>query len=264
MLARRDVATSAALSVALHCGLLAALILTPQLFKPKFRELPSLGVITATIEGTGGGQRSGARPTRPEPAPLPEQPAPPIAKAPPRPAPPPAPAPDLTLPGARPPRPPSKVAKADLRPDLAPARRQTHPTPAPTALPADRGLTSRNLEGSEPSLDVTKKDAGGPGVTGVGVDPLLYYYARIKEKVSTFWLPSQRPDQDIQVLVGIRLLPGGQVRDITIEASSGDRAFDEAAVRALRQALPLPPFPPLVKDESLNLILRFNNRGVGG
>ena len=95
------------------------------------------------------------------------------------------------------------------------------------------------------------------------MDPLIYYYARIKEKVSAFWLPSQRPDQDIQVLVGIRLLPGGQVRDITIEASSGDRAFDEAAVRALRQALPLPPFPPFVRDESLNLILRFNNKGVG-
>lgn len=259
---RGEVATSAALSVALHGCLLAALILTPQLFRPKFRELPSLGVITATIEGSGGPPRGGERRTQSAPPPLPPTPAPPAAKA--VQSPPPRPADDLTIPRPGKTKAPPLVAKRDdLRPDFAPGRRQARPTPSPPLAPAERGLPGASLGGAEPGLDVTKKH-GGTGGTGTGADPLLYYYARIKEKVSAFWLPSQRPDQDIQVLIGIRLLPGGQVREITIEASSGDRGFDEAAVRALRQALPLPPFPPLVKDESLNLILRFNNRGVGG
>ena len=66
------------------------------------------------------------------------------------------------------------------------------------------------------------------------------------------------------MLVGIRVQANGQVRDVSIEASSGDRNFDEAAVRALRQALPLPPFPLQVKEPSMNLILKFSNRDLGG
>jgi TonB family protein len=77
-------------------------------------------------------------------------------------------------------------------------------------------------------------------------------------------MPGALGDREVIVLVGIRLLHSGQVREITIERSSGDRGFDDAAIRALRQALPLPPFPALVKEDSMNLILKFTNRGIGG
>jgi len=81
--------------------------------------------------------------------------------------------------------------------------------------------------------------------------------------VSAFWMPAASGDREIVVLVGIRLMNTGQVREITIEQTSGDRGFDDAAVRALRQALPLPPFPPLVREDSMNLILKFTNKGIG-
>jgi len=258
----------AALSVVLHGALAAAIVFAPQIFKPRFHELPTLGPIFVTLEGSGGAQRS-AGATRPQAVPLPETPPPPTKAAPAtRPARP-APPDDLAIP--RPGRkaaPQKPVAKLDdLRPDFAPIKRQAQPM-AP--VPAPIGPPSRAPQpgpvtapaaapGNGGPVDVSRKGPGGGGP----VDPLLYYFARIQDKVSGYWMPAAQRGE-IQALVGIRLLPNGQVRDITVEASSGDRAFDDAAVRALRNALPLPPFPLQVKEDSMNLILKFTNMGVGG
>ncbi len=264
MPSERAIASSAALSVALHASLAAAIVFAPQLFKPKFYQPPTLGIITATIEGSGGAQRSGAGATRPVRVPLSETPAPPV-KAQETPPTPPRATSDLTLPSPTKARPPRPVTKTDdLRPDLPSIRRQPSPTPAPPAPVGPQ--TATTVPGPVASVpgpgvvDINRKDPGTPGT----VDPLLYYFARIQDKLSTFWSPTVLPgDQEIQVVVGIRLLPNGQVSNVTIERSSGDRNFDDAAIRALRLALPLPPFPPLVRESSLDLRVRFTNKGVG-
>lgn len=264
------------MSLALHAALAAGIIFAPQIFKPTFRELPTLGPIIATLEGSGGAPRASAGATRPVVAPLPATPAPPVKAAPaPTPARP-APSDDLTIPKPGKKAVPQKqvARRDDLRPDFSPVRRQTQPTslgppsPAPvgppSALPAPGPVASvPGSQGNGGPIDVTRKGPGGTGGQGTGVDPLLYYFARIQDKVSGNWMPAAERGE-IQVLVGIRLLNNGQVRDMTIESSSGDRAFDDAAIRALRQALPLPPFPAFVKETSMNLILKFTNKGVGG
>ncbi len=261
----RAIASSAALSVALHASLAVAIVFAPQIFRREPYPLPTLGVITATIEGSGSAQRSGAGARQPVAVPLPETPAPPVKAHVTPPAPPRA-TPDLTLPSPTKARPPQKVAKTtdDLRPDLPSIRRQPSPTPAPPAPVGPQ--TATTVPGPVASLpgpgvvDINRKDPGTPGT----VDPLSYYFARIQDKLSTFWSPTVLPgDQEIQVVVGIRLLPNGQVSNVTIERSSGDRNFDDAAIRALRLALPLPPFPPLVRESSLDLRVRFTNKGVG-
>lgn len=270
--ANREFAGSAALSVALHAGLVVAIILAPQVFRPRFHEVPTLGPIFATLEGTGGVQRSGGGATRPVAVPLPAQPAPPPTKA--IPAPPrPAPTDDLTIPRAGKARPPREVVakRDDLRPDFAPIRKQATPTPPPPAPSGPRtaatvpGPLAAGAGAGPGSVDVDLKTAGGVGGPGIGVSPLLYYFARIQDKVSAYWSPTALPgEREVLVLVGIRVQANGQVRDISVETSSGDRSFDDAAVRALRQALPLPPFPLQVKEQSMNLILKFSNKGFGG
>ena len=61
------------------------------------------------------------------------------------------------------------------------------------------------------------------------------------------------------VAVRITLLPGGEVLDIRVEKSSGNRIFDEAIVRAIRSASPLPVPPasselfPQFRDLRLNI-----------
>lgn len=267
----------AVLSLALHAALAAAIVFAPQIFKPRIRELPTLGPIIATLEGSGGAPRAaGGGATRPVAVPLPETPAPP-AKAPPAPVPArPAPPDDLAIPRAGKKSAPQKLVatRDDLRPDFSPIKRQARPAPAPPPAPAPIGPVSRAPQpgpiasapapaGNGGPVDVSRKGPGGTGGQGTGVDPLLYYFARIQDKVSGYWIPAAQRGE-IQVLVGIRLMPNGQVRDITIEVGSGDRAFDDAAVRALRNALPLPPFPLQVREDSMHLILKFTNTGVGG
>lgn len=61
------------------------------------------------------------------------------------------------------------------------------------------------------------------------------------------------------VAVRITLLPGGEVLDIRVEKSSGNRIYDEAILRAIRSASPLPVPPasselfPQFRDLRLNI-----------
>ena len=43
-----------------------------------------------------------------------------------------------------------------------------------------------------------------------------------------------------EVVVRLRILPGGDVLDATVTKSSGNRAYDDAIERAIRSAQPLP------------------------
>jgi outer membrane biosynthesis protein TonB len=44
---------------------------------------------------------------------------------------------------------------------------------------------------------------------------------------------------------------------VELETTSGDAGMDNAALRAVRQSVPLPPFPNLLTEPSLNLRYRF-------
>ena len=59
------------------------------------------------------------------------------------------------------------------------------------------------------------------------------------------------------VVVRFRVFRSGQVRDLELEAGSGNASLDASALRAIRQSLPLPPFPNLLPEPSLDLRFRF-------
>jgi len=63
--------------------------------------------------------------------------------------------------------------------------------------------------------------------------------------------------RDSVVVIRFRVLRSGQVRDVELETGSGDAGLDTAAMRAIRQSLPLPPFPNLLTEPFLNLRYRF-------
>ena len=58
-------------------------------------------------------------------------------------------------------------------------------------------------------------------------------------------------------MIRFRVLRSGQVRDLELETSSGNTGLDASALRAVRQSLPLPPFPNLLTEPSLDLRYRF-------
>jgi TonB family protein len=65
------------------------------------------------------------------------------------------------------------------------------------------------------------------------------------------------PAPEAVVTVRFRALRSGQVRDLAVETSSGNASLDASALRAIRQSVPLPPFPNLLTEPSLDLRYRF-------
>jgi protein TonB len=97
------------------------------------------------------------------------------------------------------------------------------------------------------------------GVTVGNTDPALaYYFVLIQDKITGNWTPPKMgPGTTASANLAIRILRSGQVRDLAVDASSGDRILDDSALRAVRLSTPLPPLPPLFRAETLYLQLRF-------
>lgn len=178
------------------------------------------------------------------------------------------------LPKAAPPRaesPPPSAPKEAVSPKVkGPPKVEVPPIPAlPTAKgPSMAGLTSGGSKVSAPPSAVEGAGLGfkGEGVEVEGDPQLSYYLALVKYKIELIWgdLPTIGLGQAGPVIVSLRILRSGQVRDIAVEVSSGNRLFDDAAIRAIRLALPLPPFPSLFKEESVPVKFRFTREVVKG
>jgi protein TonB len=67
--------------------------------------------------------------------------------------------------------------------------------------------------------------------------------------------PADRAQQQVQVVLAMVLDRTGRVVSATVTTSSGDTAFDQAAVAMLQRASPVPAPPPLVADEGLSFTL---------
>jgi TonB family protein len=102
------------------------------------------------------------------------------------------------------------------------------------------------------------------GVTVGNTDPALaYYIVLIQDKIEGNWTPPKMGAGTVaSVILSLRILRSGQVRDLAVDSSSGDGHLDDSALRAVRFSTPLPPLPPLYKAETLFLRVRFNFEGV--
>ncbi len=99
--------------------------------------------------------------------------------------------------------------------------------------------------------------AGPGGGTGGGTT-LGYYLTLVDRKISDNWVPlTAAGSAEVVVVIQFRVLRSGQVRDVQLETSSGNNAVDLAAMRAIRQSIPLPPFPNLLTEPYLDLRYRF-------
>jgi colicin import membrane protein len=92
-----------------------------------------------------------------------------------------------------------------------------------------------------------------PGVAGSNP-----YLALVQSRIRKFWEP---PDVGVlatpRVVVKFRLERNGQVSSIAIEESSGNDYYDMSAQRAIRSAVPLPPFPHDLTDSFFDAHFTF-------
>jgi TonB family protein len=103
----------------------------------------------------------------------------------------------------------------------------------------------------------TERPSGQSDVTG-NMDP---YYTEIWAKIRGHWaMPAGiLPKRQIETVINARILRNGAVVDVGFERRSGNRYFDESAERAVKKASPLPPLPPWVRGESIEIGIRFRS-----
>jgi protein TonB len=77
--------------------------------------------------------------------------------------------------------------------------------------------------------------------------------------------PAERSQKTAKIEIRFTLDRMGRVLETTIEKSSGDTAFDEAALAMVRRSDPVPAPPPLIADDGLSFTLPviFRTKGKG-
>jgi len=87
------------------------------------------------------------------------------------------------------------------------------------------------------------------------------YYSLIWSRIRGKWSLPQGilPRENIEAIVQAKILRNGTVTDLSFEKRSGNRYFDESAMKAIKKASPFPPFPDSIRDNNIDIGIRFHS-----
>ncbi len=84
------------------------------------------------------------------------------------------------------------------------------------------------------------------------------YGLQVIQKIQNEWrLVNEQGVSSLKAVVEVQIKRTGEVVGIRVREKSGDELFDEAAVRAVNRAAPLPAVPEAIVQNSTVLILKF-------
>lgn len=88
------------------------------------------------------------------------------------------------------------------------------------------------------------------------------YIAVIWSRVKGNWtLPSAlMPKENIETIIDIKISRNGALEHIVFEKSSGNRYFDDSAIKAVKKSSPFPPLPPYVSGNYIEIGIRFHSK----
>jgi colicin import membrane protein len=116
-------------------------------------------------------------------------------------------------------------------------------------------------QASAPSAGA-KSVASSPAPGEVEMDQrMAAYYAAVWAKIKGQWsLPKDILSREsMEAVIQARILRNGSVSDVSFEKRSGNRFFDDSAMKAVRKASPLPPLPEWIRDSSVEIGIRFHS-----
>jgi TonB family protein len=174
-------------------------------------------------------------------------------------------APDTRVERSLPPPPPVAAPVASPvvpreTPRLPEPPRVATPPAAPTSPPAPSAQVAART-GVEP-IQLGKPNAPTTSTASIAVDasdfPFTYYLRLIQSKIGERWSPPRAAaGGGERVVVLFEIQRDGQVREPTVERTSGNALYDQSALRAVTEASPFPPLPPEFKASSLRVHFGF-------
>jgi len=114
----------------------------------------------------------------------------------------------------------------------------------------------------------TTKSTGLSGPRGTGIEPDFYmkqYLSAVFQKIHDHWvLPDlQNWDTSLEAVLVITVKKDGAVTRSEFERKSDNIYFNQFVLKTMKDASPLPPFPDQLKEDTLEIGLRFTTEGAG-
>lgn len=244
---RQDLGPALAIALAIHLIIVGALVFTWSAEPTLKRVRPTPAHVQAVImekpvvkkAAPAAAKKAVEKPTpkaKPKPAPKPA--AKPVAKPEPK---------QVTKPAPKPePKPPTKPAEPALKPSFA-------------APKLDELFAAEDRELESAAAAQQEQDAKEASETES-------YAAAIRAMLSQRWIipATAREKTSLSANVRIKLLPGGEVLDANLIKSSGDRAFDDSVISAVRSAGRLPvPSGELFNKHFRDITIQFHPQMAG-
>lgn len=131
---------------------------------------------------------------------------------------------------------------------------------------ADSGeMPGESESGPGDSSEGSSESMEGSG-SGSSVNPVLLqlYTDKVHQRISRNWRipPGVPTDGNMQAIVFFKVDQSGRVFDVRVNQSSGNAAFDEYCVSAIRKSAPLPPPPSEFAEEAKTsgVLVPFKNK----
>jgi TonB family protein len=116
------------------------------------------------------------------------------------------------------------------------------------------------IEDIRKRTDTSTSTSGQVGEQETGAK-INAYYALIWSRIKGQWAlpPGILPRGNIEAIIHTRILKNGAVANVSFEKHSGNRYFDESAMKAIKKASPFPPLPAWMRDSSIEVGIRFHS-----
>ena len=154
---------------------------------------------------------------------------------------------------------PEKMIKKKEKEIIVPKKKaKAKETPAPAKKEEEKA------EEAKPQAPAQAQASQASGFSGsISVDtarfPYSYYTNLIVRKIGRYWQWSNEFGK-LRSVVFFRILKDGSVSEINLKDSSGDKLFDEQALRAVKLAGPFAPLPEGYADNDLGVYFEFTYR----
>jgi colicin import membrane protein len=130
------------------------------------------------------------------------------------------------------------------------------------------GEKSQSKGGDGGSGGGARGKGSGSGFGGEGIGSAKEVYnGLIAYHIQKNWAFSEqlaRGQNNLETLVGIKILSNGEILDVWIDKKSGNQYLDESAIRAIKKSNPLPPLPKEIGVYDYKVGFRFTPEGLDG
>jgi protein TonB len=153
---------------------------------------------------------------------------------------------------------PKPVAKTQT-----PAKVVAPEKPQKKTLPASKQHAATSSEAAANSAKNAGAGSGGVSAGGnvMKIDapefPFPYYLTAVQNQIERHWRAPFSGQGQRLATVYFKISRSGEVEDVKLEQSSGNALFDQAAMRAVYYADPLPPLPAASGLQSLGVHFDF-------